>query len=418
MLVKKYEIRDPIYGFIKFNDWEKQIIDSPEFQRLRRIKQNALTEMVYPGTSHNRFEHSLGVMHLTTKMYDKIINDPKNERLLKENLSYEKSGLDRDEQIIRLAALLHDIGHAPFSHASESIMPEKSSDGKYKHEDYTAYIIKNRLDEKIKDHEHNRTNLNIDSKEIAALIESDVEEIGRKIFWKILIDSQLDADRADYLLRDSLHAGVKYGIYDFDRLLETVTLGIDPESEDIIPGIKREGWQLAESLIIARYKMFSQVYFHKTRRAFDIMIKEAIKSTVGKLPSVEDIDQYLEFDDYELWCRMKDDEENEWFDRIKNRNHLRLLDKTDYSNGQEKLKELEKELEDEGIQNWRDDLTKSWYKPNIEEEIMVIDKEGNPTPLSEISKIVDNLAEFDEIRLYVKPEDRKKAKKIKEKIKE
>lgn len=413
-MVKSYEIRDPVYGFIEFNDWEKQIINTLEFQRLRRIKQNALTEMVYPGTSHNRFEHSLGVMYLTKNIYEKITEDPKNKALLENEYSYTESGLNRDKQLIGLVALLHDIGHAPFSHASEAVMPPKSKNEKYSHEEYTSCIIKERLKESIEDHEHNKTNFNIDAEEVAALIESDLEKIGKRIFWKILIDSQLDADRADYLLRDSLHAGVKYGIYDLDRLLETVTLGIDPESGEIIPGIKNEGWQLAESLIIARYKMFSQVYYHKTRRAFDIMIKEAIKESLDVLPSPEKINDFLKLDDYNLWCRLKEDE-NEWFKRIKNRNHLRLLDRTDYSNNEEKLKKLEKELENEKIEYWKDDLTKSWYKPNIDEEIMIIDKEGNPTPLSKKSKVVKNLEEFDEIRLYVKPEDRDEAKKIKKK---
>ncbi len=415
-MVKTYEVRDPIYGFIEFNDWERQIIDQPQFQRLRRIKQNALTEMVYPGTAHNRFEHSLGVMDLTTKMYEKITSDPENKKLLKDEWGYEDTGLKRDKQLIRLVALLHDIGHAPFSHASEDVMPTDENGDKYEHEDYTSAIIKKTLKESIEDHEHNKMNLNIEANQVAGLIDTDFEKIGQKIIWKILIDSQLDADRADYLLRDSLHAGVKYGIYDIDRLLETVTLGLDPESKDIILGIKEEGWQLAESLIIARYKMYSQVYFHKTRRSFDIMIKEAIKETIETLPSTTDINDFLELDDYELWCRIKNDENNEWFDRIKNRKHLRWLDETDYSNVEDELEELKERLNNENIEYWEDDLTKSWYKANIEEEIMAIDKEGNPTPLSEKSKVVKNLEEFDEIRLYVKPEDREEAKKIKKEI--
>lgn len=415
-MVKTYEVRDPIYGFIEFNDWERQIIDQPQFQRLRRIKQNALTEMVYPGTAHNRFEHSLGVMDLTTKMYEKIISDSENKDLLKDEWGYNGAGLKRDKQLIRLVALLHDIGHPPFSHASEEVLPTDTDNKEYEHEDYTSAVIKESLKEAIEDHKHNNMNFNIEADQIAGLIDTDVEKIGQKIIWKILIDSQLDADRADYLLRDSLHAGVKYGIYDLDRLLETVTLGLDPESEDIILGIKKEGWQLAESLIIARYKVFSQIYFHKTRRSFDLMIRKAIKETIGTLPSINNIDDYLELDDYELWCRMKKDG-NEWFNRIKNRNHLRLLDDTtDESKGEEYLEELKEGLNDENIKYWEDDLTESWYKANIEEEIMTIDKEGNPTPLSEKSKVVKNLEEFDEIRLYVKPEDREEAKKIKKEI--
>lgn len=155
--MKQYEIRDPVYGFITFNDWEKGIIDHPAFQRLRRIKQLALTEMVYPGAVHTRFEHSLGVMHLATIMYDSIVNN--NKRMLEDHLSYNKIGLEKDRQLVRLAALLHDIGHAPFSHASEDILPMNPTRNKpYNHEDYTARIIKNILRDVIEDHPINKRN--------------------------------------------------------------------------------------------------------------------------------------------------------------------------------------------------------------------------------------------------------------------
>lgn len=102
-----YEIRDPIHGFIQINEWEKAIIDHPIFQRLRRIKQLAWTDMVYPGACHNRFEHSLGVMHVATRMFDKIVG--KAKLFLISDLKYSESGLDRDRCLLRLACLLHDI---------------------------------------------------------------------------------------------------------------------------------------------------------------------------------------------------------------------------------------------------------------------------------------------------------------------
>ncbi len=117
-----FKVRDPIYGFIPFSSWEKEIINHPVFQRLRRIKQLSFTEMVYPGAVHTRFEHSLGVMHLATKMYDAILENNLNKRVLSDQLCYEESGLKRDRQLVRLASLLHDVGHAPFSHTSESIL--------------------------------------------------------------------------------------------------------------------------------------------------------------------------------------------------------------------------------------------------------------------------------------------------------
>lgn len=122
------EIRDPIYGFIKINEFEKEIIDTSTFQRLRRIQQLAFSSMAYPGAVHTRFEHSLGVMHLAGLMYDSIIEDRDNRELLHKTLPYgeNKDEFKRDKQLIRIAALLHDVGHAPFSHAAEEVIPEKS----------------------------------------------------------------------------------------------------------------------------------------------------------------------------------------------------------------------------------------------------------------------------------------------------
>lgn len=236
--MKNYEIRDPVFGFINFNEWEKEIINHKAFQRLRRIRQLALTDMVYPGAIHTRFEHSLGVMHLATLMYDAIVNNDNNKRILEDKLSYNEAGLKKDRQLIRLAALLHDLGHAPFSHASEEIMPINDQTGKpFRHENYTTAIIKGTLNKVIENHQINKTNYNISAEEVAALIEGNAAILGKKIFWKVIISSQLDADRGDYLLRDSHHIGVKYGIYDHARLLNTLVLGIEPESNEVVLGV-------------------------------------------------------------------------------------------------------------------------------------------------------------------------------------
>jgi HD superfamily phosphohydrolase len=114
---RKYEIRCPVHGFIQLNDWERETIEQPAFQRLRRIRQLAWTDLVYPGAMHTRFEHSLGVMHTATLLYDSIVE--KSADVLMEQLAYTKEGLDRDRQLVRLACLLHDVGHTPFSHSAE-----------------------------------------------------------------------------------------------------------------------------------------------------------------------------------------------------------------------------------------------------------------------------------------------------------
>jgi len=208
--MRYYEIRDPVYGFIRFNELEKDIINHPVFQRLRRIKQLALTEMVYPSATHTRFEHSLGVMHLASQFYDRIVSENKN--YLETKLHYNEAGFRRDRQLVRLGALLHDIGHTPFSHVGEDkkLMKENPETNKpYKHEHYSVEIIKNKLGDIIKNHDINQ-NYRISADEIAGLIEGNEEVLGRKIFWKQLISGQLDADRCDYLLRDPHHSHNNY----------------------------------------------------------------------------------------------------------------------------------------------------------------------------------------------------------------
>src|ERR1700730_2173403 len=120
---RTYEIRCPVHGFIALNDWEWTVISQPAFQRLRRIRQLAWTDYVYPGAVHTRFEHSLGVMHTATLLYDAIGRT--SEEVLTAELAYNDAGLKRDRQLVRFAALLHDVGHAPFSHAAEDLFPEQ-----------------------------------------------------------------------------------------------------------------------------------------------------------------------------------------------------------------------------------------------------------------------------------------------------
>ena len=420
-----YEIRDPIYGFITFDEWEKDIIAHPVFQRLRRIRQLALTEMVYPGATHTRFEHSLGVMHLATEMFDAIRRDDKNVRLLKDKLHYKEAGLDRDRQLVRIAALLHDVGQACFSHASENVFETNPNTNKiFKHEDYTVELIKGPLREVIENHSVNKNNFKITSDEISALIEGNAHILGKRIFWKVIISSQLDADRADYLFRDSLHTGVKYGLYDLDRLLVTITLGINPETDYIVLGIKEGGWHVAESLITARYQIFSQVYFHKTRRAYDIMLQQFLLKIIKKLPPPTKLDEFLELDDYAVWHMMRENNDSYWAKSIIERKHLKKIyetkdipmqKETENSNETKKVTEIKKQLDSKGIW-YREDRAKGiWYKLNNDEsdkEIWIIPKERTASPLSQYSRIVKSLSDSRQIRIYVKPQDEKEAKSI------
>ena len=421
--MKKFEIRDPIYGFITLNEWEREIINHPVFQRLRRIRQLSLTDMVYPGATHTRFEHSLGVMHLATLMYDAIISNEDNKKILEERLSYNEIGLKKDRQLVRLSSLLHDVGHAPFSHASEEIMPINGQTGKqHKHEDYTTAMIKGPLKSTIENHQINRNNFGITAEEVAGLIEGNANVLGDRIFWKVIISSQLDADRGDYLLRDSYHIGVKYGVYDHLRLLNTIALGIEPESEEVVLGVDEGGWHVAEAVVIARYQLFTQVYFHKTRRAYDYHLKEAMKTVLndGKLPSPDNINEFIGLDDFTVWELFKNNSENFNCRSILNREHVKLVHSTpETPNELDEIKKenVKKKLDENGIWYYEDKAENLWYKLNGDDEdnkeIMIINgRDRKARPLSKSSTIVSNMESVKQIRIYVKPDDRTKAEEV------
>jgi uncharacterized protein len=166
------EIRCPIHGFIAMNEWEKRIMDHPAFQRLRRVRQLAWTDHVYPSAMHTRFEHSLGVMHVASLLYDSIVSN--SSPILKSVYGYTELGLMRDRQKVRLAALLHDIGHSPFSHGSEELYPEKpvleskNADTQrkatvkhFRHEDYSVALVREVLRDAIDHDDWNRRNYGI-----------------------------------------------------------------------------------------------------------------------------------------------------------------------------------------------------------------------------------------------------------------
>lgn len=274
---RKYEFRCPVHGFIQVDAWERDIIAQPAFQRLRRIRQLAWTDYIYPGAMHTRFEHSLGVMHIATRLFDAIRERSKD--VLTKDLSYNEDGLRRSRRLVRFTALLHDVGHGPFSHASEELFPflPGSSTKKYEHDThYSAEIIRQEFKSVINDNSFNQANYNITADQIASLIEGSTEA-GNAVFWRELISGQMDADRMDYLLRDSLHAGVQYGRYDLERLINTI---VAVRMEDQAPrlGVSEGGGHAAESLILARYFMFTQVYFHRTRMAYDHHIFKALQA--------------------------------------------------------------------------------------------------------------------------------------------
>ena len=269
--------RDPIHGYIEVDGRFLKIIDSSFFQRLRRIKQLAFTHLVYHGAEHSRFGHSLGAYHLASVIADQInLKDIRDE--------------------FRLAALLHDIGHPPCSHAFESVLQDVYTNSV--HEDYTEAIIMHSEMGDIID------NLGFDKRVVVKLIKGNYVDKPQIAYLNDLISSELDIDRMDFLLRDAYYCGVPYGRYDIDRLL----LSLKVHENEIV--VQEKGRHAIESFILSRFYMYTQVYTHRTRRAFDIMLKailtkELIENMDYPKATARDIDRLIEFDDAWLFDYIK-----------------------------------------------------------------------------------------------------------------
>lgn len=294
-----YQFRDPVHGFIEVSEDELKIINSAPFQRLRNIHQLATTYLVYHGAEHTRFGHSVGVMHLTSRVFDSVM--AKNPNLFSDDDEINERKIAWYRQILRLIGLTHDLGHAPFSHASEDLFEA----GK-EHEDFTKLII---LETEIADYIRE---IGIKFKaqygesyditpELVWMIYDGKDVTNEKfifpdfLFLKSFMDGELDCDKMDYLLRDSLYCGVTYGRYDLDRFVSTLTA--HKQANQIQLAIERGGIQALEEFILARYFMFIQVYFHKTRRYLD---KALVKSLTAILPNSKyptDVQEFLKWDD-------------------------------------------------------------------------------------------------------------------------
>lgn len=283
----KYEIRDPIHTRIPFNEMERDIIDHPFVQRLRFVSQlSFLQSYVYPGGVHDRFSHALGAMHVAGRLFGRVLASSQSfsSRFTAEELSSLQTRM-------RFAGLLHDIGHGPFSHSSECAFPNllelsldktwwnKIPDRQAKHEDYSVLLIQTMVEEGVFDNDLGQ--------DIASLIHDGIkpsqtfEAMNAKAptlqkVLKSLVSGIVDCDRMDYLLRDSYFCGVTYGHFDIDWLISS--LGIAEENGSFILTLSENGVRAFEDMLLARYHMIDQVYFHKTKAGFTYYLEEAIKS--------------------------------------------------------------------------------------------------------------------------------------------
>jgi HD superfamily phosphohydrolase len=288
-----HEIRDPIHVFVRLDSDEREVLDSLPFQRLRHIHQLALSSLLYPAATHKRFEHSLGVMEVAGRVFDVVtspraVTDPIRS-LLPEITQPDKLSYWR--RVLRMAALCHDMGHLPFSHAAEKeLLPEGWS-----HERLSLEIIRSPEMQAI----WGKMTPPLRTEDIAKLAVGPREATGLRfttweaILAEIIVGDSFGVDRMDYLLRDSHHVGVAYGRFDHFRLIDTLRILPNlPETEgqavaEPVLGVEEGGLRSAEALLLARYFMYSQVYFHPIRRIYDLHLKDFLAAWLpdGKFPT-------------------------------------------------------------------------------------------------------------------------------------
>jgi HD superfamily phosphohydrolase len=254
--------RDPIHGYIVISprEWEflGPLIDSPEFQRLRRVLQLGTTRFTYHGAEHSRFGHCMGTMWIMRNLM----------------LRFREDGLEISPEIERnavVAALLHDIGHGPFSHVFEQL-----TERKFDHEEMTKRLI---LETALKDR------LSTPS-EVTRLLEGLAT--GEYRWVSELLSGPLDADKMDYLLRDSHYTGTEYGLYDFQRFSQSLAVYESDGGRHL--GIIDKGIRVAEALILARDRMFWSVYFHKTTRGVEKLLLATLRRAKDLISDGKDVE--------------------------------------------------------------------------------------------------------------------------------
>lgn len=296
------EIRDPVHVFVEADPDELALVNSRPFQRLRHIHQLALTYLIYPGATHRRFEHCLGVMQVAGRIYDVVMRDENLSDAVREVVPASPRKREYWRSVLRMAALCHDLGHLPFSHAAEELLPTGIG-----HEQITRALIESGEMKAVWDGMRPRpepedvVKVALGPKEARNLTFNTWEGI----LAEMIVGDVFGSDRIDYLLRDSLHAGVAYGRFDHHRLIQSMRIlppapdlaageesATGEEAQHSMLGVVRGGLESAEGLLIARYFMFSQVYFHETRLIYDIHLKDFLMLWLadqgGKFPTEPD----------------------------------------------------------------------------------------------------------------------------------
>ena len=360
------KICDPLYDYIYLEEGMAEIIYHPSFQRLRSIRQLGFADQAFPSGTHNRYTHSLGVCHLAGQAFDSIMS--KNSKLCP-----SKKKLFR--RSLCLAALLHDIGHGPLSHSSEGLMPDlkklkldkelNSKDRQAKHEDYSVKFI---LDKEALYHPLTKL---VEPEAVAQILHPEFK--GSEDFFtegglnflpllRQIISSAFDVDRMDYLYRDSLSCGVKYGLIDYAWLISHFDSHI--QQGQVFLAIDSSAIYTLESLLLGRQHMGLVVYFHHKSSIYNHILRNYSKECSWELSS--SIADYSQFTDIQLFEKLKSDP-NPWAQRITQKKpYLRLYEAVFFeplSSNEEFLSQLVERLKQEALNYILTDSKKHNIKP-------------------------------------------------------
>src|SRR5258708_23357360 len=345
-------IRDPIHGAIEITADERALVDSPQYQRLRNVKQLGFADLAFPGATHTRYAHGLGAMNVATKVF----------AALSGQLDLEPADRDRFRQTLRLAVLFHDLGHAPLSHATEQMMPKVAElrvpewvrdgpdDRRAGHEDYTLKLV---LDSGLAAEIRRRFGARgIEPEHVAALIcgrpppgAHPFRSRGRDLLpiLRQVVSGELDADRMDYLQRDSFFTGVNYGKFDADWIVQN--LAAVERDDRVYLGLQHRAVFAFEDFLLSRYHMFLSVYFHSTSVGYEVMLQRWCESGEYALPA--DPEEYLLHDDVTLLGALRASA-NPWARRIVRRQGYRVLMENAPGEGAEPLEGQKRQLEGGG----------------------------------------------------------------------
>lgn len=350
------EVRDAIHGLISLPPTAWKVIDTRPFQRLRRVQQLALTHLVYPGARHSRLEHSVGAAHIAARLADAINGRPGVAN---------KVPVER----VQLAALVHDIGHGPFSHVSEEVMEALTGRSKI-HEAISAAIVRH-------DQEVTAALGAADAGWIADLLEGTGHGKNRSV-ERDIVAGPADIDKLDYLLRDSHYCGVEYGRYDLDKVIESARCLADATGTALAFDVG--ALYALEEMLLARYHMHRQVYGHRTRVATDRMLVRAITLGVesGQLPkevfappqdmTAEFVAEYLKWDDAAVVHELLQDGSSnagQVMQALIDRRLFKLVARY----GQPELEALEKNVQQRGFIAQPDDDAMTRLLPDVEAAI-------------------------------------------------